>query len=147
MSDETTETSASADEAFAESAAALTSAAEAPVAELAGMITQLPAGVKLSTNLDTFEKERPKEPFWFQHGGAYFHLLDPEEVDFDDLVIVQEQPRLMMHILLEEAQQEAYFEVKKKTKMTVGKMKQLVKDYSQHFGLTDLGELAGSARR
>jgi hypothetical protein len=140
-------------------AQALTTAAQEPAAELAGKLTQLPAGVKLATNLDTYEKEKPSQPFWFQHGGAFFRLLDPDDVDFDDIIIVQENPRLMMHILLDPQQKGAYFEVAQGTRdaegnvitegvrMTVGKMKQLVKDYTKHFGLTDLGELAGSARR
>jgi hypothetical protein len=135
--------------------------ADAELSELAGRITQLPAGVKLSSNLDTYEKEKPQEPFWFQHGGAFFHLLDPDEVDFDDIIIVQENPRLMMHILLDPDQRGAYFDVikgqpadeesgrpeVKGAPMKVGKMKKLVADYTRHYGLTDLGELGGSARR
>lgn len=113
---------------------------------VAGAITQLPAGVKLTTNLDTLEKEKPGQPFWFQHGGQYFRLLEPDDVAFDDVVIVQERPQLMMHILLDPQQAGAYFDLVKTTPMTVGKMKQLVKDYTKHFGLTDLGELGGSAR-
>lgn len=144
-----------------EPAEALGADADAAAAALAGKITQLPAGVKLSTNLDTYEREKPDEPFWFQHGGAFFNLLDPEDVDFDDIIIVQENPRLMMHILLNPEQRGAYFDVikgqpgneaagvpeVKAVPMKVGKMKKLVGDYTQHYGLTDLGELGGSARR
>lgn len=128
------------------SAAAEQMSADKEAAALAGKITQLPAGVKLASNLDAFEKEKPGEPFWFQHGTSFFHLLDPDDVDFDDIVVVQEHPRLMMHILLDPGQRNAWAEVTKKTPMTVGKMKKLVGDYTRHYGLTDLGELAGSAR-
>lgn len=120
--------------------------ADAESAELAGKITQLPAGVKLATNLDTFEKEKPGAPFWFQHNGSFFHLLDPDDVDFEDVVVVQEHPRLMMHILLDPTQRVAWSAATKATPLTVGKMKQLVGDYTKHHGLTDLGELGGSAR-
>lgn len=120
--------------------------ADAASSELAGKITQLPAGVRLATNLDTYEKEKSGTPFWFQHGGAFFHLLDPDDVDFEDVVVVQEHPRLMMHILLDPAQRTAWSAATKETTLTVGKMKQLVRDYTRHHGLTDLGELGGSAR-
>ncbi len=120
--------------------------ADAEAASLAGKITQLPAGVKLSTNLDTYEKEKPGQPFWFQHGNAFFHLLDPDDVDFEDVVVVQEHPRLMMHILLDPEQRSAWSDATKETPLTVGKMKQLIKEYTRHHGLTDLGELSGSAR-
>lgn len=112
------------------------------LSEVAGKITQLPAGVKLTTNLDTYEKERPNEPFWFQHEGQFFHMVDPDDVDFQDIVIGQENPRLMLHVLLDEDQRDAFFALR----MPVGKMKKLVEDYTQHYGLTDLGELGGSAR-
>jgi len=115
-------------------------------ADLAGKITQLPAGVKLATNLDTYEKEKVGQPFWFQHGNAFFHLLDPDDVDFEDVVVVQEHPRLMMHVLLDPTQRVAWSAATKETPLTVGKMKQLVGDYTRHHGLTDLGELGGSAR-
>lgn len=122
------------------------SGADTEIAELAGKITQLPAGVKLASNLDTYEKENPGAPFWFQHNSSFFRLLDPDDVDFEDIVVVQEHPRLMMHILLDPAQRGAWSAATKEKTLTVGKMKQLVKDYTQHHGLTDLGELAGSAR-
>jgi hypothetical protein len=127
-------------------AAAANMGADKESAELAGKITQLPAGVKLATNLDTFEKERVSQPFWFQHGSSFFHLLDPDDVDFEDVVVVQEHPRLMMHILLDPNQRVAWSAATKETPLTVGKMKRLVTDYTKHHGLTDLGELGGSAR-
>jgi hypothetical protein len=119
----------------------LATEAQQTLAKVAGKIEQLPPGVKLSTNLDTYERERPTEPFWFQHEGEYFRLVDPEDVDFQDIMIGQENPRLMLHVLLEEGHRDRFFA----TRMPMGKMKKLIMDYSKHFGLTDLGELAGSA--
>lgn len=147
MSDETLQLPTPPAPGPAEAAAAqLGTDADKEAAELAGKITQLPAGVKLATNLDTYEKEKPGSPFWFQHGGAFFHLLDPDDVDFEDVVVVQEHPRLMMHILLDPTQRTAWSRATKDTPLTVGKMKRLVGDYTRHHGLTDLGELGGSAR-
>ena len=120
----------------------LANATEQDLAAVAGKIESLPPGVKLTTNLDTYEKERPQEPFWFQHEAEYFRLMDPDDVDFQDIIIGQENPRLMMHVLLEEQHRERFFA----KRMPIGKMKKLIRDYTQHFGLTDLGELAGSAR-
>jgi hypothetical protein len=148
MSDETIAIPQAPDPNVAAEAAAAQLGAEADKesAELAAKITQLPAGVKLATNLDTYEKEKPGAPFWFQHGGGFFHLLDPDDVDFEDVVVVQEHPRLMMHILLDPTQRAAWSDATNGTPLTVGKMKQLVKEYTRHHGLTDLGELTGSAR-
>jgi len=112
------------------------------LSDVAGKITQLPAGVKLSSNLDTYEKEKPTEEFWFQHEDQFFRMVDPDEVDFQDIVIGQENPRLMMHVLIEPEQRDEFFS----KRLPVGKMKKLIRDYTRHFGLTDLGELAGSAR-
>jgi hypothetical protein len=119
--------------------------ADEPTAVLAAAgraIEQLPPGVKLASNLDTWEKEKPEEPFWFQHEGEYFRMLDPEDVDFQDIVVGQENPRLMMHVLLDEGHRDRFFS----KRLPIGRMKKLIRDYTTHFGLTDLGELAGSAR-
>lgn len=116
--------------------------AEAPLAEVAAKVEQLPPGVKLSSNLDTYENEKPAEPFWFQHEGEYFRLVDPEDVDFQDILVGQENPRLMLHVLLEEGHRGRFFA----KRLPIGKMKKLIMDYTKHFGMTDLGELAGSAQ-
>lgn len=115
--------------------------AQQPLATTAKRIEALPPGVKLASNLDTYEKERPEDPFWFQHEGRFFHMVDPDEVDFQDIIIGQENPRLMLHVLIDEGQRDAFFGLR----MPLGKMKKLIADYNRHFGLTDLGELAGSA--
>lgn len=122
-------------------AGALAGEAETRLAQTAKKIEMLPAGVKLASNLDTYEREKPGEPFWFQHEGQYFHMLDPEDVDFQDIIIGQENPRLMLHVLIDEGQRDTFFSLK----MPLGKMKKLIADYTRHFGLTDLGELGGSA--
>lgn len=145
MSDETTTSTGTSGSTTAdEEAAALADklSANETLSDVAGKITQLPAGVKLSSNLDTYEREKPAEEFWFQHEGQFFRMVDPEEVDFQDIVVGQENPRLMMHVLMEPEQRSEFFA----KRLPVGKMKQLIRDYTKHFGLTDLGELAGSAR-
>jgi hypothetical protein len=116
--------------------------AEAPLASAAKKIEMLPPGVKLASNLDAYERERPENPFWFQHEGQYFRMVDPDDVDFQDVIIGQENPRLMLHVLLDPDQRDSFFSLR----MPIGKMKKLVADYTTHFGMTDLGELGGSAR-
>lgn len=123
-------------------AAKLAGDAEAALAEVADRVEQLPPGIKLSSNLDTYENEKPAEPFWFQHDGEYFRLMDPEDVDFQDILVGQENPRLMLHVLLDAGHRDRFFS----KRLPMGKMKKLIMDYTKHFGLTDLGELAGSAR-
>jgi hypothetical protein len=120
---------------------ALASDAEKTLADTAKKIEVLPPGVRLASNLDTYERERPAEPFWFQHENQYFRMIDPEEVDFQDIIIGQENPRLMLHVLMDPDQRDTFFSLR----MPMGKMKKLITDYTRHFGLTDLGELAGSA--
>lgn len=127
-------------------AAVVANADEGP-AKLAAAIMQLPVGAKVATNLDTYERERPQDPFWFQHGGAFFKLTDPADIDVDDMVIIQEQPRLMMHVLMDPEHRGGWAEVKRECPLTVGKLRQLSEAYVAHFGLTSLGELAGSSRR
>jgi len=112
-----------------------------PLAQTAKKIEMLPPGVKLASNLDTYENEKPNEPFWFQHEGQFFRMMDPDDVDFQDIIIGQENPRLMLHVLIDEGQRDAFFSLR----MPIGKMKKLIADYTRHFGLTDLGELGGSA--
>lgn len=122
---------------------AITAPAEALAAETARKIEiKPPPGVKVASNLDTYEKEKPEEPFWFQHEGEFFQMSDPEDVDFQDIVIGQENPRLMMHVLMVEDHRDRFFS----KRLPMGKMKKLLGDYTKHYGLTDLGELAGSAR-
>jgi hypothetical protein len=117
------------DKALADS---MLASAERPLAEAAKQIeVALPPGVKLSSNLDTYERERPGQPFWFQH-----------DVDFQDILIGQENPRLMMHVLMVAEHRDRFFA----KPLPIGKMKKLILDYTKHYGLTDLGELAGSAR-
>jgi hypothetical protein len=115
--------------------------AETVLAGAAKRIEMLPPGVKLASNLDTYEKERPGEPFWFQHENQFFRMIDPDDVDFQDVIIGQENPRLMLHVLIQPDQRDAFFSLR----MPIGKMKKLIQDYTRHFGLTDLGELGGSA--
>lgn len=121
---------------------ALAEPATAALADVGRRIEQLPAGAKVSSNLDTYERERPVEEFWFQLEGEYFRLIDPEDVDFQDILVGQENPRLMLHVVLQPDQRDRFFS----KRLPIGKMKKLILDYTKHFGLTDLGELAGSAR-
>jgi hypothetical protein len=107
---------------------ALASDAEKTLADTAKKIEVLPPGVRLASNLDTYENQ-------------YFRMIDPEEVDFQDIIIGQENPRLMLHVLMDPDQRDTFFSLR----MPMGKMKKLITDYTRHFGLTDLGELAGSA--
>jgi hypothetical protein len=124
-----------------ELADALAGDAETVLASAAKKIEELPPGVRLASNLDTYERERPGKPFWFRHEGQYFHMMDPEDVDFQDIIIGQENPRLMLHVLIDAQQRDAFFSLR----MPMGKMNKLINDYTRHFGLTDLGELNGSA--
>lgn len=119
---------------------------EAPAAPLPPAPTEEPATPKkkVTLDLDTLDDEEPpesKEPFTFRLGGVEYEPVDPEELDWQDLLVGQENPRLMMHIILPEEQRKTFFG----QKLAVRKLKRLTVDYARHYGLGAQGEDGGSA--
>lgn len=102
-----------------------------------------PPGVKVALDLDRLEKEKVDEPYWFHYEGTYFELMPAEDADWQDLAVGQENPRLLLHVILGDDEQRAqFFDLK----LPLWKLKKLVEDYSAHFGMSAPGEPVGSAR-
>lgn len=105
-----------------------------------------PAEVKANRKvlfvLDELENEKTSEPFVFEYQGEVFELLDPKDIDWQDLMIGQEQPRLMLHVIMPEDQRQRFLE----KKLPMRKMEALLTRWQQHFGLPSAGEGDGSAR-
>lgn len=105
-----------------------------------------PAPAKAATklNLDTLEREGgPKEPFEFTFVGRDYVLLDPEDVDWQDLMLAMASAQTFFQFVLPTAEDRAEFF---KHKMPVWKMNVLMRRYQEHYGLPSAGEAAGSPR-
>jgi hypothetical protein len=103
--------------------------------------SELKAPRKVLFNLDALENDRSSEPFVFVYQGKEFELLDPKDCDWQDLLVVQEDPRLTLHVLMPEAQRKEFLELK----LPMRKFEALLKRWQEHFNQPDPGEEGGSA--
>lgn len=104
--------------------------------------TEVRANRKVLFALDELENESISEPFVFTYQGDEFELLDPKDIDWQDLMVAQEQPRLMLHVIMPEGLREKFLE----KKLPMRKLEALLTRWQQHFGLPAAGEDEGSAR-
>jgi hypothetical protein len=112
----------------------------APTAE-ALKPTEIRASRKVLFNLDELENDKASEPFIFTYQGQQFELLDPKECDWQDLLVVQENPRLTLHVLMPEDQRARFLELK----LPMYKFEGLLTRWQQHYNQPDPGEEKGSA--
>lgn len=103
---------------------------------------ELPGKPKALFKLDDLENDRTSEPFIFEYQETTFELLDPKDIDWQDLMVAQENPRLMIHVIMPEAQRPIFLE----KKLPMRKLEALLTRWQQHFGLPSAGEAKGSAR-
>jgi hypothetical protein len=103
---------------------------------------------KVTLDLDVLDAEQPRddrpEPFSIRLHDEEFTFVDPEELDWQDLTVGQDNPRLMMHIILGDDEQRTRFFALKDVK--VRHMRVITAGYQKHYGLGSEGEDAGSAR-
>jgi hypothetical protein len=103
---------------------------------------------KVTLDLDALDAEQPRddrpEPFSIRLHGEEFTFVDPEELDWQDLTVGQDNPRLMMHIILGDDEQRTRFFALKDVK--VRHMRVITAGYQKHYGLGSEGEDDGSAR-
>jgi hypothetical protein len=94
-------------------------------------------------NLDTIEREGgPTEPFEFTLGGRDYTLSDPQDVDWQELLVAMNHPVSFFRYVLPKADQPEFFD----QKMPSWKMNVLMRKYQQHYGLPDAGEAVGLPR-
>ena len=90
----------------------------------------------VTINLDTLERETgPRPPFTFLHQGKVYGLVDPDEMDWQDLLIASRNPTYMFAKGLT-ADSDGFFA----TQMPTWKMNALQAKYLEHFGLPTPGE-------
>lgn len=103
--------------------------------------TEIKAPRKVLFNLDELENDRSSEPFVFSYQGKDFELLDPKDCDWQDLLVVQEDPRLTLHVLMPEEQRVEFLALK----LPMRKFEALLTRWQQHFNQPAPGEEGGSA--
>lgn len=103
-----------------------------------------PETLDVTINLDTLEREpgdTPAEPFSFLHDGRRYELLAPDEMDWQDLLLADNNPAMLFAKGLV-GDKGVFFT----TPMSAWKMKALMRLYRRHFGLPEPGDLAALSR-
>lgn len=91
---------------------------------------------KVSFDLDALEREGVvAEPFTFQYDGEQYRMLDPQEVDWQDLLSGLRNPALFVRFAMPLDQQKDFFA----KRVPAWKMNRLMKAYQEHYGIPDLG--------
>lgn len=94
-------------------------------------------------NLDTLEREGgTKPPFEFTLRGQDYVLSDPQDVDWQDLLVAMNNPIAFFRYVLPEVDQTSFFAGKLET----WKLNVLMSKYQEHFGLPSPGEAGGLPR-
>jgi hypothetical protein len=100
--------------------------------------TAPPATPKLGLDLDALEREgEVAGPFTFRHDGVVYTMLDPQEIDWQDLLSGLRNPALFVKFAMGPEDQKKFFG----SRVPAWKMNQLMKGYQDWFGLPDLGNL------
>jgi hypothetical protein len=93
---------------------------------------------KVALDLDSLEREGgPRVPFTFAHEGQTYTLVDPQEIDWQELLMGMRNPALFMRYALSEEDQRKFLSAK----VPSWKMNILMEKYQEHYGLPNLGEL------
>lgn len=97
---------------------------------------------KVSLDLDALEREGEgagKEPFTARHGGRVYTMIDPQEVDWQDLLACLNNPTLFFKYTLAGASRNEFLS----TPMPTWKVNKLMADYLDHYGLPSLPNAFG----
>lgn len=87
-------------------------------------------------DLDALEREGgAPAPFQFVHKGKTYTMLDPQEIDWQDLLQGFRNPALFVRFAMPVDQQRDFFG----TRVEAWKMNALMQQYQKHYGLPDLG--------
>jgi hypothetical protein len=103
------------------------------------MTTRRAAGQKkegVVFDLDAIEREGVvAEPFRFQYEGEQYEMLDPQEIDWQNLLSGLRNPALFVRFAMPLSEQKRFFS---KT-IPAWKMNHLMEAYQKHYGIPDLG--------
>ena len=98
-----------------------------------------PSGQKVHLNLDSYEKEDPKEPFVFVLSDHEFVLQDPRDVSWQDLQNIR-TPVDFARYCMSDDDRKQFLSIK----MPGWKFQKLFAEYQDHFGLDSSGNGFGS---
>lgn len=92
----------------------------------------------LALDLDALEREGDRPgPFLFQHEGVTFTMLDPEDVDWQDLLSGMRNPALFIRYAMPVEDQKVFFA----KRVPAWKMNKLMQGYQEHYSIPDLGNV------
>lgn len=89
-------------------------------------------------DLDTLEREDAPQPFTFRHAERRYMLRDPQDIDWQELLLAINDSYQFFRSVLPADDQEDFFTAP----MASWKMKALMERYQQHYGLPDPKALA-----
>lgn len=90
----------------------------------------------VSLDLDALEREGERPgPFLFQHEGQTFNMMDPQDIDWQDLLSGLRNPALFIRFAMSVQDQKRFFSLR----VPGWKMNKLMKAYQDHYGIPDLG--------
>jgi hypothetical protein len=90
----------------------------------------------VALDLDALEREGAVlEPFTFKYDGETYHMLDPQEIDWQNLLSGLRNPALFVRFAMPVTEQSKFFG----KQVPAWKMNALMEAYQQHFGIPDLG--------
>lgn len=103
-----------------------------PKTKLSTVSSDKPA--KVAFNLDTFERENAPEPFVIVLGGRRIEFADPQDLDWQDLMEIDDPDELTEKCL--SAEDKVYFYSQK---IEAFKLRELLERFRDHYGLGSPG--------
>lgn len=96
---------------------------------------------KVTLNLDSLEREDPREPFSVVVAGKRIVMSDPADLDWKILLELREDNPAQFFRHVVSADDQNHF---RKAAIPGWKMRKLMEMYQEHYGLENLGNGAGS---
>lgn len=90
----------------------------------------------VAMNLDTLDREARPEPFAVVHGGRHYEFVDPQDIDWRDLIQVLQRPAVFFEKCLSPEDSPEF----EKTPMPGWKLNALISKYLEHYGVPSLPE-------
>lgn len=93
----------------------------------------------VTLDLDSLEREGAvAETFSFQYEGHTYRMLDPQDIDWQDLLSGLRNPALFVRFAMPVEDQKQFFTAR----VAAWKMNKLMAAYQDHYGIPDLGNAA-----
>lgn len=93
---------------------------------------------KVGLDLDALEREgEQSEKFTFSFDGETYEMLDPSDIDWQDLLSGLRNPALFIRYAMSIDGQRSFFA----KRIPAWKMNKLMTAYQDHYGIPDLGNV------